>query len=452
MVQPPTQRVQHILWGILLLAFILRLFFILSLDHSAPYRDTGGDARWYLANGYALFNGIDNAYLPKFGGIGDVPIIQRALPTAPLYLLFVGLWQTVLPENTAVLVIRLLQALMSAATCWFIYRTAHAVTESARVGLLAAGVLAIHPALIQESGQIATETLFIFLIAAGLSIYSEWTAKGGTLWRLALVAALLALATLTRAVSILFPFGLALHLLLTKRPREVTWRKSAAQIAVLLIVYMALASTWTFYNLARYNRLVIGAEGFASFLLYGALGNFDENRSTVEAVTAGANDTQGAIVEEFAQTVSSNPTGWLGRRINELSSAYLQPHGTLFYSGDSLRELVANWWADDRTLNGLLNLTTAEHFWPKLALYLLHFTGLIFGLFGMWLTRKRWRFTLPLIGWIAYITLLHFFLTALPRYLFPMEIYWWLFAAVGLTLLWDRLRAKTNAKALQSTS
>lgn len=429
--------------GVLLLAFILRLLFILGMDHGAPYRDTGGDARWYLANGYALFNGLDNTVLPDFGGIGDYPIALATLPTAPLYLLFVGFWQTTLPDQTAVFMIRLLQAVMSAATCYLIYRTARIVSGDARVGFLAAGTLAIHPAFIQETGQIATETLFIFLIAAALALYSGAIInKSPQRWQMITVAVLLALATLTRAVSILFPVGLALHLLISKRPRGVTWRVVFTQAAVLLLIYTALASTWTIYNLARYNRLVIGAEGFASFLLYGALGNFDENREAVEAV----GDTQEALVEEFTATVSSDPSGWLQRRVTELGRAYLQPHGTLFYSGDSLRDLLAAWWRDDRSISGLLALTGGDYFWQKFALYLLHFTALVGGLLGIIIMRKHWWLTLPLIGWIAYITLLHFFLTALPRYLFPMEAYWWVFACITNIMLIDRLRRQKSPR------
>lgn len=442
--RPPARQRSALLLAILIVALLLRLIFVIGLEHDAPYRDTGGDARWYLGNGYALFNGLDNTVLPDFGGIGDYPVALATLPTAPLYLLFVGFWQTLLPPDSAVLVIRLLQVLMAVALCYLVYRTTRIVTQRPAAGLLAAAVIAVHPAFVLETGQIATETLFIFLIASALWIYTEWTAAQNSIWYLALAALLLALATLTRAVSILFPVGLALHLVLTMRPRKSPWRRTFAQIALLLLVYATLASTWTIYNLARYNRLVIGAEGFASFLLYGALGNFDENRGTVEEIGGSADNTQEALVEEFAETVSSNPGGWLQRRLRELGGAYLQPHGTLFYSGESLRELVGRWWDEDRSLPGLLALTSADNFWPKFALYVLHFTALIGGLLGMILTRKYWWLTVPLIGWIAYITLLHFFLTALPRYLFPMEPYWWIFASAALITLGDRVRGKAR--------
>jgi hypothetical protein len=86
----------------------------------------------------------------------------------------------------------------------------------------------------------------------------------------------------------------------------------------------------------------------------------------------------------------------------------------------------------------LIALTQADAFWPKLALYVFHFTGILVGLAGMVLTRARWRVTLPLIGFILYTTLIHLVLTALPRYIFPTALYWWVFASVPLLMILSR--------------
>ena len=55
----------------------------------------------------------------------------------------------------------------------------------------------------------------------------------------------------------------------------------------------------------------------------------------------------------------------------------------------------------------MLALTRGDFFWPKLALYVLHYTALLAGLVGMWLYRRRWQIALPLIGLIVYVTLVH---------------------------------------------
>ena len=99
--------------------------------------------------------------------------------------------------------------------------------------------------------------------------------------------------------------------------------------------------------------------------------------------------------------------------------AYLQPHGTTWFSGESLRVLLLDWLRDDRSLSGLRTLIEGDAFFPKLALYLYHYGVLIFGVLGAWVTRRRWRLTLPLVGFAAYVVLAHLVLYALPRYLFP---------------------------------
>ena len=117
--------------------------------------------------------------------------------------------------------------------------------------------------------------------------------------------------------------------------------------------------------------------------------------------------------------------------VSELAEAYLQPYGTTFFQGASLREQAVDWLQTDRSAGGLVALTQGEAFWQKLALYLFHYTALVAGLVGIWRTRRRWQVGLPMLGVIAYFTLVHLVLYAQPRYLFPMEVFWWVFAAAA---------------------
>jgi hypothetical protein len=204
--------------------------------------------------------------------------------------------------------------------------------------------------------------------------------------------------------------------------------------------------SWTVYNLIRWNRLVIGGEGLAAFVYIGATDwegpdQVDENLLEDAGVGAIDPDKQQALYERAAlNVISRNPLGYLQRRVSELVAAYTQPHGTLLFRGESLKDLTLRWLREDRSPGGLLALTQAESFWPKLALYVFHFVALIGGIAGMWLTRKRWRWTLPLIGFILYTSLVHLVLDAIPRYIFPTESFWWVFAAATLVALADRVR------------
>jgi 4-amino-4-deoxy-L-arabinose transferase-like glycosyltransferase len=344
------------------------------------------------------------------------------------------------------------------------------VSGDERAGLLAAGVLAISPVFVMETAQIQTETLYIFLTTGALLLYltlvqrqsaaSENEQNVGangpfaptrTPWlpSIILLAMLLGLATMTRAVLLLFPLGLAAHMLMVWG-----WRAGLKRAAVMLTVYGLLVSIWTAHNALRWNRLVIGAEGYTSFLYVGAVGwqdpyRLDENLMEAAPELAQAerltDDVRNdAYTQAAADAISRDPLGWIRRRITELASAYLQPHGTVFFPGESLKQMAGDWLQHNRSLGGLLDLTQGDAFWPKLSIYLFHYIGLLFGLVGMWRYRRQWRTALPLIGFVLYTTLVHLPLLAIPRYMFPTEVIWWVFASAALVALADRVIASRH--------
>lgn len=450
---------------ILAVAAVLRLVSALPQDRLAPYQTTQGDTGWYLANGYALAIGMDNGRLPVPGTTDTtIPIALAGLPTAPLYLVWIGWMQRLFEPATAILMIRLLQAVMGTLTCYFAYRLAKVFSGHESAGLIAAGVLAISPVFILESAQILTETLYVFLIAGGLFCYSLAVPQGGSIVQapkirpLILAAILLGLGTLTRAVLLAFPLGLALHLLMVYG-----WKRAIKLVIILLAAYSLTVSTWTVFNLVKWNRFVVGADGLWSFLYIGASdtgwqGPTQADQSLAEQSGMGSEfptdpDEQQALYQNAAvSSITRNLPGWLRLRFQKLTNAYLQPHGTVFYGGESLKEMVSTWASQDRSVAGLMRLTQGDAFWPKFLIYLFHFFGLLGGLIGMWLTRKNWRVTLPLIGFILYTSLAHFVLDAIPRYLFPTEFGWWVFASVTLALVLRRLTGrKPVAKLLESS-
>ncbi len=424
---------------ILALALLLRLAFGLAKDPLLPYYDLGGDSLWYLGTAYAIVTDT-----PPQGSASD----GANLTPPPLYFLLIGIPQALLSPAGAVMAIRVFQAILGTATCYFAYRLALLLTKRTSAGLIAAGALAISPAFIIEAAQILTETTYIFLIAGGMWLYLESFGrhdKGGVrtgapetrpdavpdpqsrrggLALLLIAAALFGLATLTRAVLLAFPLALAAYLLITRQ----SWRRAA----LFLLVYGLVVSTWTVYSLARWNRFVIAGNGLEAMFYIGATGwsGPQGTDQQLAEVSPELDYTEGAQA-----AIGQDPLGWIRRRVGELAGAYLQPHGTTFYPGESLRDLALQWLREDRSVRGLIALTRGDAFWPKLVLYGMHYAALIVGLAGMWVYRRRWQIALPMIGSIAYLTLVHLLLLALPRYLFPNEIFWWIFAAAALSQL-----------------
>jgi 4-amino-4-deoxy-L-arabinose transferase-like glycosyltransferase len=412
-----------IFW-IALAALILRLVYVLVLDTSPDF--SGGDANWYMMNGRDLVT------TGKTAG---------PLQTGPVYPMFVGAVQVVIPghETTGVRqythlemqVTRVIQSLLSAALCVFAYVLA-ARTLGKRIGLLAASILAISPALIIDAGNLTTEAVFMFLVFGGLAWYAS--AHPVTPRRMVIAGILFGLASLTRPVFLLFPLGIALHLWLTQRAHR------ARLILVLLTSYGLMVSTWTAYNVLVWDRFIVGGEGFLSFVHQGITGQVSSQQAD-ETLGVSPETTQEqrdeTLRQEIEESIRSDPAGWFTHRVKNLGKAYLQPHNTVHFKGKSIQQLASNWLRKDRSLSGLIDLTHTQSFWPKLLLYIFHYSGLLLGAAGMWIRRRQWRALLPLYGMIGYFTGIHLVLLALPRYLFPVYPVFWIFAASFILAAWE---------------
>ncbi len=413
---------------------MLRLAQVLPLDRTEVYTKKGGDSWWYLENGLALVRGQDPA----------------VLPSGPIYLLYAGYPQRIATPETAILLMRLLQVVMSTLTCYFVYRLAWAISHDVRAGLIVAAVLAVSPAFIIETGQILTETLFIFLLAGGLWLYVATIERNPAdkplsprLYGLvALVAIIFGIATLTRAVLLAFPLGLLIHLLMVYG-----WRKGLQLGLTLVVVFAVTLSPWTIYNRVKWGQTVIAAQGFAAFLFLGATDSGwqgpQQTDNTLQQQSGAPLSADPSVQQQAYSSGATNAIlgdlgGWLKSRISQLSSAVLQPHGTVFYTGESLKDMTSRWLKTDHSLGGLLRLTQGDSFWPKLVLYLFHDIGMLAGIIGIWLSRRNWRLALPLVGLIAYFLLAHFVLYVIPRYLFPLDMIWWVFGGIAFAALMQR--------------
>ena len=451
---PLPRKTMRWLWLILCLGLLLRLFYATDQPTAVLYRHyDGGDSGWYLANGAGFYSGSEHGY------IRNIPFYISNLPTPPFYIILAGAYQQILPQHEAIVALRLTQCLISVGVAWIAFQLARRIVADWRAGLLAAASIALHPAFIAEANTIATETWYIFFIAMGLWLYIAYVCDaGGSAGsrRLSPGAAIclaglaFGMATLTRAVSALFPLLLLAHLMWLR------WRDGDRQHllrgAALLLVYGALVSTWTIYNLALWNRFVIVSDQLMPAIWRAAVDNDggpeQNDRLLLQSaeslppddceVDCGFQHATSAYATQIQASVGGDLVGYALRRFGEMSSSFLQPHGTIPFGKVSVRDSAAEWAAHDRGLDGLLRLLRIEGFGVKLLIWLLHLGGIGLGMAGMWLTRAEWRLTMPLIGFIAYTLAAHVLLLDQPRYFFPLEFIWLLFAAAAICALLPR--------------
>ena len=260
-----TDKHQRLLIVILLLGLVLRLGYALAQDHTIVYLGESGDSEWYMTNGYGIWSGQEHGATPR-----GLPFYNSTIPSAPLYLVFTGFWQKILPEEPAVIAIRITQCILSILIAYFGYRIARKITNNPQAALIVAGGLAFHPSFIIDAAQIATETLYIFWLMVGM-----WT----LIWAvsqeppnrraLALAGILFGLATLTRAVALLFPAGLIIYFVLIGERTK--WRIWLQYGVIVLVAYVMTAGTWTTVNLIAWNRLVIGSSQMMPTIWRGAV-------------------------------------------------------------------------------------------------------------------------------------------------------------------------------------
>lgn len=439
------------LWLILFIGLVVRLLYAADLPTVILFRHGGGgDSGWYLANGAGFFSGKEHGY------IRGIAFYISNLPTPPFYIIFAGLFQTFLPKHESVVMIRIVQCLVSVGTAYLAFRIALAIAADSRAGLIAAALIAWHPAFIVESNTIATETFYIFFIAMGMWLYLEYVASRGsaangrrmsTNMALVLVGLAFAMATMTRAVAALFPLGIVLHMLLL-RPYEGKLRWFSRSL-LLLIIYGALLSTWTIHNLLLWNRFVILSDQLMPAIWRAAVTNDGSPAENDELLLqdAGNSISEGCEIDckfqhetdtylkQIGASITDDTAGYVLRRLGELGESIVQPHGTLSFGGTSIRDAAKDWFGSERSAIGLIQLIRIEGFAIKLVIWMLHIFAITFGLAGIWLTRKSWRRTAPLVGFLVYTMLIHFVVLDAPRYLFPNEFFWLILAALAVSTI-----------------
>ena len=364
-------ELQNRLLGIIMLiGFVMRVVYALDQPTLVQFTSaTGGDSSGYLVNGAGFFSGKEH------GWIRDMPFYISNIKTAPLYIIFVGIFQPFLPDHETIIAIRLVQCLASIATVYLAYRMATSIARSARAGMVAATLMAFQPALITEPAKIATETLYIFFLAMGLWLYIEYvvapvenprTHRLSGAVALVSAAAAFGLATLTRGVSALFPLVLALHLTWLGRHHLLgSWRRYCL---LLLVVYAAVLSTWTFYNLLNWNRFIIVSDQLMPALWRGAERNDGSPEHNDRLLLEGVEDptpvdcevdckfehSTDTYVAKISAIVREDPAGLIVLRVSELAYSILQPYDTTPFGDISVVDAGRRWVTDDRSLDGLL--------------------------------------------------------------------------------------------------
>ncbi len=326
----------------------------------------------------------------------------------PLYPIFVHL-------TGAGAATRLVEILISAATVVLVWRLAIAVLDDRRAGLLAAALTALYPHFVFFSIAGLTETLYIFiLVAAMLAFYRE---------RWLLASVLVVLSILTRpALDLLAPLlVLSFALFVHRRPP----REAARRLLQYAAVYLALMAPWWAHNYAKYDTFVRLSLADGDVLYRG---------------NNPLNTSGGGVGGEEARDVDFDLSRFAGYRDPVARNAAMRRAALEFIRDNPGRFLelaavkFARLWrpwpyARDYQAPWIIAASVLSYVPVMgLALYFLAVEG--------W--RRFWRLS-PILGYVAYLTLVHMATIGSVRYRVPMEPFVILFAGAGAARLVARI-------------
>jgi 4-amino-4-deoxy-L-arabinose transferase-like glycosyltransferase len=238
------RRRTHVLYGILALAFALRLAWVIyaardpvGLNDPSSYLSMGNDLAH--GNGYRFpYESVPTAYFP----IGY-----------PLFVAAIAWVVGHTPLSDVPMTVAVVQALLGTASVWLVWRIVRRVFDE-RTALVAAGLMAVFPGLLLYSAPLLSETLFVFfeLCAIAVLVDHPWAERAPSARRLVAFGVLTALAAMVRSQALLFLLVLPVAMLLAR----VGWRRALRGFAVALAAAAVTIAPLTIRNAVTMNAFI----------------------------------------------------------------------------------------------------------------------------------------------------------------------------------------------------
>jgi tetratricopeptide (TPR) repeat protein len=423
----PAGRKRFLLWFALLfmLAFLLRLIFLLQFKETTFFHSTGMDSLYYLKWAACIRDGV--------------PFINEAYFMGPLYPFFLSLLMRFMGSD--VFLFTLVQIVIGSLTVCLTAWIGLKVFQF-RTGWIAGLIAALYIPFIFFEGLILMVTVYTFL--GLLALYLSWQAMETEKPALFFLTGLiLGLAALARANILGFGCLFMLWIFVIHGKRG--WRK-----ALFLAIGMFLVVAPVTLRNYRVEGVFVPITSNGGLNFY--IGN-NENANglyvPLDHLPLTMNNERGVSIDGF-----NDPTG---RRFSELymerpltssevssfwmneGLEFIRTHPGRFMSNTAMK--MAFFW-NAYEIPQIENFYYIRKLVPFLRLPLLQFMTVaplgILGLFLSWKQRKKYA--------VFYLYVLAYFLSIMPffvtsRYRLPVLPCLILFAAHAVTLLWQQLKS-----------
>ncbi len=276
-----------------------------------------------------------------------------------------------------------------------------------------------------------TETLFIFFL-----LFEFWLLyrllEHPSPGRAALAGLVGGMVTLIRGVTLWLPLLLLPILIIY------FGYKRALQSVVLFVVFMSIPILpWMYRNIRTFDAMVPVAVGTGdvlwtgNYLPHDGKYSYDKTMAVMDSIAAGLNQVQREerLLAEAKRHMAQNPSATARLLVKKFFRFWF--------------------WVYEATPGGTVRNT---HSMTRIVLSLGYYPLLILFLFGLWLSRRRWRQLLLLYLFCAYYTAIHVLTLVVPRYRIPILPIMAIFAAVTIVFLYNFWRGKSAVEMNLGTS
>jgi len=337
---------------------------------------------------------------------GEVISSHNIMPLYPLFLALFG------GGEKAPLLVGIIAGLISVILAWALAR---AIFEDEKAGLVAAGMMAAYPMAIFYGVTGLTESLFVPLVlGAFLALHKNRPALASTLFILSILA--------RPTMDAFAPFVIFWHTLVI---RKAGLSRAFRDLAIYGILYALIMSPWWYHNAQKFDYFMRLSHGFG-IVLYA--GNNPMNMSG-----GGIGKIDYDIANVFGDQIPSS-TAKVARTLRNTAIEYIRNNPGNFFKMAGVK-FVRIWSLVPYTPvvkgNKLALITTLS----LLPVLVFAFITLI--------TRRDlfWHLT-PILGFIAYLTLVHMITIGSIRYRYPLEPLLIVIATPSLLLAWNFVFSK----------
>ena len=399
-----------VLWGLLMIALALRLGFVLFYEQYPPFLgdDAGFDSVGLsLAKGRGFVKQADPS-----SGVADIPFVESD-PGYPFFLAMIYFL-----FGHSVTAVRVIQAILGAATVFLVFQVALAAFGE-RIALLSCLLTAIYPPLIIYSGVILSETLFAFLLM--FSVWAMMMAAKDPLplpWlRAGVLSGLTVLLRAETIVVVLFFVGLVIRC-------GQTYHK-VRNLLILSVAVALMVGTWTLWNYLVFKEVILVSTNSAKALWISTVGWNEFRDEAFWSSVRGMGELERAplLYREGIKNILSHPILYLRLCFVRLAHFWLGSHTTYF---TGFTERFQAYYA-----RGELARVFVKGIFLSVNTWLLGLA--LWGARDSVLKERKLRYLrLICLQPVIAIAVVHFFLFATSRYQVPVLPLLLIFSAVGV--------------------